>query len=326
MRAVQVDPPGSPDDLHLREVPEPRAAPGEVLLAVDACAVNRADLLQRPGRYPPPSRESEILGLEAAGTIAALGEGVDRWRVGDRVMALLAGGGYAERVAVPAGQVMPVPEGMALSAAAAIPEAFLTAWLSLSALTDLHAGEVLLVHAAASGVGTAAVQIGRELGARVFGTTRSPAKAATIRALGAEPLVAPEGRFADELRARTGGRGADVVLDLVGAALWPETARSLALGARVSLVGLVGGGRIELDVAALMEIQGRIHATSLRRRSRAQKSALVEDFSRWAGPRLADGRLAPQVHAVLPITAVAAAHRLLQTNATVGKVVLTFAP
>jgi putative PIG3 family NAD(P)H quinone oxidoreductase len=325
VRAVVVAEGGRPDDMRVEEVEEPVAGPGEVLLDVAATAVNRADLLQRRGRYPPPPGESHILGLEAAGVIRALGPGTAGWKPGDRVMALLAGGGYAERVALPAGQLMPVPDAMNLADAAAIPEAFLTAWLSLGELTRLRAGEALLVHAAASGVGLAALQIARELGARVFGTTRTAAKAGAIRDLGAEAIVAPDGRFADALRAATGGHGADVVLDLVGAALWPETVRSLAVGARVSVVGLVGGSRVELDLAAMMNLQARLSVTSLRRRSREQKASLVAGFHAWASPLLASGRLVPVIHAVMPLDRVAAAHRLLEDDATAGKVVLRVA-
>jgi putative PIG3 family NAD(P)H quinone oxidoreductase len=322
MKAVVVGPGGRPQDMRIEEVPDPQAGPGEVLLDVAATAVNRADLLQRRGRYPPPAGESDILGLEAAGTVGAVGPGVSGWAVGDRVMALLAGGGYAERVAVPARQLMPVPDGMELTDAAAIPEAFLTAWLSLRDLTHVREGEVLLIHAAASGVGTAAIQIGRELGARVFGTTRTAAKAEAIRRLGGEAVHAPDGRFAETLRAATGGHGVDVVLDLVGAALWAETLRSLAVGSRVSVVGLVGGSRIDVDLAAMMSLQAQIHVTSLRRRTHDQKAALVAGFHEWASPRLADGRLTPVVHEVMPLAEVSAAHGLLEDDATAGKVVL----
>jgi putative PIG3 family NAD(P)H quinone oxidoreductase len=322
MRAVVVDPGARPQDMRLAQVPDPEAGPGEVLLDVAATAVNRADLLQRRGRYPPPPGESEILGLEAAGVVSGLGPGTQGWAVGDRAMALLAGGGYAERVAVPAGQLMPVPPAMSLTDAAAIPEAFLTAWMSLRDLTRVRHGEVLLIHAAASGVGTAAIQVGRELGARVFGTTRTAAKAEAIGRFGGEAICAPDGRFAETLRAATGGHGADAVLDLVGAALWPETLRSLAVGARVSVIGLVGGARIELDLATLMGLQAQIHVTSLRRRTRDEKAALVAGFREWASPRLSDGRLAPVIHEVMPLEGVSAAHRLLEDDATVGKVVL----
>jgi putative PIG3 family NAD(P)H quinone oxidoreductase len=322
VRCVLIDGPGRPEDLVVREVGDPVPGPGEILLDVDATAVNRADLLQRRGRYPPPPGESEILGLEAAGTIGALGPGVQGWAVGDRAMALLAGGGYAERVVVPSGQLMAIPPRMSTLEAAAIPEAFLTAWLSLRHLIDLRPGEVLLVHAVASGVGLAAVQIARELGARVLGTTRSAAKAQIVTSLGAEVIVAPEGLIADRVRELTDGRGVDGVLDLVGAALWPQTLDCLAEGSRMSIVGLVGGSRIDLDLARMMQLQARLAVTSLRGRSREQKADLVDDFEAWAAPRLAEGRLLPVIHATLPLGEAPAAHRLLEENATTGKVVL----
>lgn len=320
MRAVVVDDTGT---MTVRDVPDPVPGPGEVLLQVAATAVNRGDLLQRRGRYPPPPGASDIMGLEAAGTVRETGPGVEGWRAGDRAMALLAGGGYAELVAVPAGQLMPVPDGIDLTSAAAIPEVFLTAWLTLRHLTGLAAGERVLVHAAGSGVGTAAVQIARELGAgTVVGTVRTAAKSAAVRDLGATVVVADDASFADAVRDATGGHGADVVLDLVGASYWPETLRCLAVGARVSVVGIIGGGRIDLDLAALMRLQATVTASLLRPRSLTQKAALTDGFSPWAAARFADGRLRPLIHATLPLRDVTAAHEMLEKGTTVGKVVL----
>ncbi|MCB0882523.1 MAG: NAD(P)H-quinone oxidoreductase [Thermoleophilia bacterium] len=322
MRAVVAARPGGLDALQLVEVPDPVPGPGEVLVRVRATAVNRADILQRLGHYPPPPGASDVLGLEAAGRIEALGPGVDGWTVGDRVMALLAGGGYAELVAVPQGQLMPVPEDMDWVIAASIPEAYVTAWQALNQDPVPGSGSWVLVHAGASGVGLAALDIARALGARTIGTTRSPGKAGELADLADRALVpGPEG-FRDAVLTITGGHGADVVMDLVGGAYWADTVAATAVDGRIALIGLLGGPRAELDLAALMGRRLTVRASTLRARPPEQKAALVASFAAWASTRLADGTLRPRVHDLLPLSRVADAHRMVQDNRTVGKIVL----
>ena len=318
MKAILVPAPGGPEALVFGEAPEPRLREGEVLVHVRATAVNRADLLQAAGKYPPPPGESAILGLEAAGVV----EGTD-----ERVCFLLPGGGYAERVAVPRGMLMPVPEGLSFEEAAAIPEAWFTAYLNLFREGGLAAGEVVLVHAAASGVGTAAIQLAKRAGATVVATVRSAAKAEALAALGADLVVDTTARdFAEAVEERFGANAVGLVLDPVGGASLARNVRVMARCGRLVLLATMGGGTAELDLRALLTKRLRLVGSTLRARALAEKVDLTAAFTRDVLPGLADGRFRPLVDSVFPLERAADAHRRMAENANVGKIVLRVAP
>ena len=325
MQAVVVDRPGDESTLRLAEVPAPVPGPGELLIDVAATAVNRADLLQRRGLYPPPPGAPEILGLECAGVVAGLGPGVTGWRPGDRVMALLAGGGYAARVAVPAACALPVPERLSLAEAAAVHEVFLTVTLSVFRLGGLARGGALLVHGGGSGVGTAAIQMAKTVGATVVVTAGSEEKCRRCLVLGADRAVDYRtGDFVAAAREATGGRGVDVVLDPVGGPYLERNLAALATGGRLVVIATMGGARAELDLAAVLRRHLSVIGTTLRARPLEEKAALVADFTARFLPLLADGRLRPVVDRVLPISEVAEAHRVVAASEHFGKVVLAF--
>jgi putative PIG3 family NAD(P)H quinone oxidoreductase len=324
MRAVTLPSYGGPEVLTLADVPDPEPGPGEVLIDVVATAVNRADTLQRQGFYAPPPGASPYPGLECSGRIAALGNDVAGWQVGDEVCALLAGGGYAEKVAVPAGQVLPVPAGVGLVEAAGLPEVVCTVWSNVFQLAALQPGEVLLVHGGTSGIGTMALQLAARHGARVFTTVGSPEKAARAEELGAERAI----RYRDEdfvevVRAATDGRGADVVLDNMGAKYLGRNVDVLATGGRLVVIGLQGGTRGELDMGALLGKRGSVHATSLRARPAAEKAAIVESVLAGVWPAIEAGEVRPVIDSAYPLERVADAHRALEASGHVGKILLT---
>ena len=323
MRAITLPSHGDADVLVPADVDDPVPGPGEVLLDVVATAVNRADVMQRRGFYDPPPGASPYPGLECSGRIAELGEGVTGWSVGDEVCALLSGGGYATRVAVPAGQLLPVPAGLSLLEAAALPEVACTVWSNVFQLARLQAGEVLLVHGGTSGIGTMAVQLAARAGARVLCTVGSDEKAARAVELGAERVVRyREEDFVAVVRAVTGGAGAHVVLDNMGAAYLSRNVEALAVGGRLVVIGLQGGTRGELDLGALLVKRASVHATSLRARPAAEKAAIVAAVREHVWPAVEAGAVRPVVDRVLPLDDAAQAHRVLESSAHVGKIVL----
>jgi putative PIG3 family NAD(P)H quinone oxidoreductase len=321
MRAVTLPSYGDVSVLTLADVPDPEPGPGEVLIDVVATAVNRADVLQRMGFYEPPPGASRYPGLECSGRIAALGEGVAGFAVGDEVCALLSGGGYAQRVAVPAGQLLPVPMGLSLLEAAALPEVACTVWSNVFSLAALAPGEVFLVHGGTSGIGTMAIQLAARHGARVFCTVGSPEKAERAEALGAERAV----RYRDEdfvavLREAAGG--ADVVLDNMGAAYLGRNVKVLRTGGRLVVIGMQGGVKGELDLGQLLAKRAAVHATSLRARPAKEKAEIVAAVLSGVWPAVEAGEVEPVIDRVLPLEQVRQAHELMESSTHVGKIVL----
>jgi putative PIG3 family NAD(P)H quinone oxidoreductase len=307
----------------LVELPEPGFSVSEVLVDVRAAGLNRADLLQLRGHYPPPPGESAVPGLELAGVIEAVGSEVTGWAPGARVMALVAGGGMGERAAVPAGQLLPVPERLSFEEAAAIPEAALTAWTNLVAEGRLAHGETVLISGANGGIGTFAVQLARELGGRVLAAGRSRERLEPLRELGIEELLIDGPGLAEAVRERTGGEGADLALDLVGGEHFGERLAALRRRGRMVLVGVLAGARAEIDLADVLRRRLRIRGSVLRARSREEKAELVRAFGAFANEHLADGRLRPVLARTLPFSDVAGAYRAVTEGGTVGKVVVT---
>ncbi len=327
MKAAVADHAGGPEVLGLRDVPAPELRPGEVLLDVAATAVNRADLLQRQGLYPPPPGASEIIGLECSATVTSLGEGVTGWSVGDEVCALLAGGGYAEEVAVPAGQLMPVPDGIDLVTAAALPEVACTVWSNVFMVAGLQPGEHFLVHGGAGGIGTMAIQLAHALGARVYTTAGSAEKRTMCAELGADVTIDyREQDFVAVVRAESDGHGADVVLDNMGAKYLGRNVEVLAEQGRLVVIGMQGGTKGELDLGVLLRKRGAVIATALRSRSVEEKAAICAAVAEHVWPLVSEGKVRPIVHATLPLAEAGKAHALLESGEVAGKVLLTVGP
>jgi putative PIG3 family NAD(P)H quinone oxidoreductase len=326
MRAVIATTPGGPEVLTLTTLPDPVPGPGEVLVRVAATAVNRADTLQRMGFYAPPPGTSDVIGLECSGTIEALGQnvngqGVTGWKVGDGVCALLAGGGYAELVAVPAGQVMPVPSGVSLVEAAALPEVACTVWSNVFMLAGLQASERFLVHGGAGGIGTFAIQLASALGAKVYTTAGSAEKLAVCADLGADVTI--NYRDEDFVEILTEAGGADVILDNMGAKYLDRNVTALAAEGRLVIIGMQGGTKAELDINKLLRKRGAVLATSLRSRPTEEKAAICASVVEHVWPLVADGTVRPVVHTTLPLAEAARAHRMMEDSDHIGKIVLT---
>ncbi len=324
MHAITLPSFGGPEVLTWAEVPDPKPDTGEVLIDVVATAVNRADIQQREGRYPPPAGAPPYPGLECSGRIAALGDGVTGWDVGDEVCALLSGGGYAEQVAAPAGQLLPVPAGVSLVEAAGLPEVTCTVWSNVFMAARLQPGEVFCVHGGASGIGTMAIQLAARHGARVFCTAGTAEKRARCRELGADVAIDYHDEdFVARIAEETGGHGADVILDNMGASYLRRNVEALAADGRLAVIGMQGGRVGELDLATLMARRGTVTSTGLRARSRESKAEIVSAVLGGVWPALESGDVHPVVDRALPLTEAAEAHRIVESGGHVGKVLLT---
>jgi NADPH2:quinone reductase len=325
MRCVEISKPGGPEVLKAAERPDPVPGDGEVLIAVEAAGVNRPDVLQRLGGYPPPPGASDIPGLEVAGTIIALGRGVRDWRAGDRVCALVAGGGYASLCVAPAPQCLPVPSPLDMAAAGALPETFFTVWTNVFDRGRLKAGESALFHGGTSGIGTTAIQLAAARGARVFATAGSDEKCRACEQLGAERGINYRTEdFAASIKQLTGGRGVDVILDIIGADYFAKNLASLAVDGRLVEIGFMGGSSTtSLDLGQVLRRRLTITGSTLRPRTVEEKGAIAASLRAEVWPLLEQGRVKPIVYKTFPLAQAAAAHRLMESSEHVGKIVLT---
>ncbi|MGW7682394.1 NAD(P)H-quinone oxidoreductase [Kribbella sp. NPDC054772] len=324
MRAVVCDGAGGIDVLGIGEIPDPQPAVDEVVIDVVAAGVNRADLMQRQGFYPPPPGAPGTIGLEVSGRIAAVGAEVEGWSVGDECCALLAGGGYAEKVVVPAPQVMPVPDGVDLVSAAALPEVVATVWSNVFMAAHLKAGETLLVHGGSSGIGTMAIQLGVAHGARVLTTVGSAEKMEFCTRLGADVAINyKEAEWPSVVNEATHGAGADVILDIIGAKYLTDNVKSLAFDGRLVVIGMQGGAKGELDLGRLLSRRGSVIATGLRYRSVEGKGRILAEVVGHVWPLIAEKKVRPVVHATFPLADVAMAHEAVEQSTHLGKVLLT---
>jgi NADPH:quinone reductase len=323
MTAVEIAGPGGPDVLKPVERPAPAPSAGEVLIRVAAAGVNRPDVLQRRGKYPPPAGASDIPGLEVAGTIVETGAGSGEWRVGDTVCALVAGGGYAQYCAAPAPQCLPIPRGLGMVEAAALPETFFTVWSNVFERARLRVGETLLVHGGSSGIGTTAIQLARAFGSRVFATAGTLEKCAACERLGAARAINYRTEdFVEVVRSETAGAGVDVVLDMIGGDYLPRNLQILAFEGRLAQIAVMGGASAEIDLAGLMRNCLTMTGSTLRPRTVERKGAIARALFSAVWPLLEKGTVKPVVHATFPLVEASRAHRLMESGTHIGKIVL----
>ena len=323
MKAVEITTFGPPDVLRIVERPDPFPAAGEILIDVAAAGVNRPDVIQRYGKYPPPPGASDIPGLEVAGTVAALGADVRGWAVGDPICALVAGGGYAERAAVPHEQCLPIPKGLTAIAAAGIPETFFTVWTNVFQRGKLKAGETILIHGGTSGIGTTAIQLAKVFGARILATAGSDAKCDATRRLGAEQAFNYKTQdWVAEAKRATAGRGVDVILDIVGGDYIPRNLDLLAVEGRLLQIAFLKTAKAELDFSVMMRKRAWLTGSTLRPRTPVEKGVIARELLEHVWPLLESGAVAPLIHKVFPLADAAAAHRLMEESSHIGKLVL----
>jgi putative PIG3 family NAD(P)H quinone oxidoreductase len=322
MRAVAISSPGSPGVLRIEDRPTPQPGPQDILVRVQAAGVNRPDIMQRLGRYPPPPGAPDIPGLEVAGVVERIGQSVTRWQPGDRICALVAGGGYAEYCAVPEPQALPIPRSMDAIRAAAVPETYFTVWTNLFQRARLAAGEHVLIHGGTSGIGTTAIQLARAFDAIPIATAGSDEKCRACERLGATAINYQTTDFVQAVRDLTSGRGVDVVLDIIGGDYLARNLECLAIDGRIAQIGLQGGTKTEINLAMLMQRRATLTGSTLRPRTVAEKGAIARDLEARVWPLLAAGQVAPQVHSVFPLDRAADAHRALESGLVIGKVVL----
>ncbi|KAK3188087.1 hypothetical protein Dsin_027648 [Dipteronia sinensis] len=323
MKAIVITTPGGPEVLKLQEVEDPRIKDDEVLIKVEATALNRTDTLQRKGSYPLPKGASPYPGLECSGTVVSVGERVSRWKVGDQVCALISGGGYAEKVAVPAGHVLPVPPGVSLKDAAAFPEVACTVWSTVFMTSHLSAGETFLVHGGSSGIGTFAIQIAKCQGVRVFATAGSEEKLAFCKKLGADVCINYKTEdFVARVKEETGGKGVNVILDCVGAPYFQRNLDSIDFDGRLFIIGIQGEAKTELNIGSLFARRLTVQAAGLRSRSLENKAEIVSEVEKYVWPAITAGELKPVIHKYFPLSEAAEAHQLMESSKHMGKIML----